>query len=1019
MKTGLKWSILVFCTILQYIGFLLFAKGFFPQKILLQGVNTFEKVHEKSDILRNIYLDKNSQIEDGGQKKSFDKLIFVVIDALRSDFVFSTNSSMSDLHMLLNKNAAIGFTGFSSPPTVTLPRLKGITTGSSSNFLDAILNINEDDTSSSSNLGNQDSWVQQFKLHKSISKESKINFFGDDTWLKLFPDFFDEIDGTSSFFVSDFTEVDNNVTRHIEPQLANDDWDGLILHYLGLDHIGHKSGPNSVFMPGKQKELDNIISKIYSDYMLPKFENENQNTLMVILGDHGMNEIGNHGGSSTSETSSALVFVSPSFKNISNQETAPMKVNDDYSYLENVNQIDLVPTLCYFFDLPIPKNNLGVVLKKFGPVMGSNAFMYKLLENAYQFKVLIETKFGKPLAHEYVDTEKENINNDHEFNLINSLYIHSVLKYEKLYKEHKLKTMTNEELEMLIEKFYLFLNQTQEYLQNTSTNYDVPLLSYSLVIVCAVLMVMLALFLHSFHSLSVEAVTFYLVLSFMMGFSVFASSMIEEEHQLWWFFSLVYVIFVTIIYLSYKISLFRASLLCLGCLILLRLMRFWNPSGQKYNFLEEFITLKLSYYLNENINLSLYLFCITLILYIHRITLGGLNLLYQSVAFIIPALLYLLCVTFKINFEFTNTGGKNFDMIFTWIVEKTLPTDDGDIKTFLIDLAQLTFKILFSCIFIRILLCKFRLYWLNEVIESESQVLDENLDEDPEKASIKSQLMKMQGKNSKIKPPLKTEVKRVFIDGKYKLIDDVANLMTVFLLLQSKVENSGLYLVFFGIRKIITHYINDIIDKEFDNCKDAAVFIYKLEKRSQMEQDAGTRLFLIYEKKTHLKVAFFGTIATLILQNLSFFQFAFTNSLSTVDLTNAYNGVKSYDLIVVGLLTFVSNFAPTIYWSFNSLLWLYNNKLINFDSGLFPKTSFVKHLFSSTSIRWEIFYVRFFIMILFYTIVGLFLIIACFNLRYHLFIWTVFSPKLLFFFVWNILITGLIELVIALFITLF
>lgn len=88
--------------------------------------------------------------------------------------------------------------------------------------------------------------------------------YGDDTWLKLFPDTFVRSDGTSSFFVSvsgcsfrkrtvdiailritcqDFTEVDDNVTRHIPSELKRSDWNGMIMHYLGLDHIGHKSGP--------------------------------------------------------------------------------------------------------------------------------------------------------------------------------------------------------------------------------------------------------------------------------------------------------------------------------------------------------------------------------------------------------------------------------------------------------------------------------------------------------------------------------------------------------------------------------------------------------------------------------------------------------------------------------------------------------------------------------------------------------------------------------------------------------
>jgi len=41
----------------------------------------------------------------------------------------------------------------------------------------------------------------------------------------------------------DFTEVDNNVTRHVPDGLKNDDWNVMIMHYLGMDHIGHKSGP--------------------------------------------------------------------------------------------------------------------------------------------------------------------------------------------------------------------------------------------------------------------------------------------------------------------------------------------------------------------------------------------------------------------------------------------------------------------------------------------------------------------------------------------------------------------------------------------------------------------------------------------------------------------------------------------------------------------------------------------------------------------------------------------------------
>ena len=33
------------------------------------------------------------------------------------------------------------------------------------------------------------------------------------------------------------------MTRHVPEELRNDDWNTMVLHYLGMDHIGHKAGP--------------------------------------------------------------------------------------------------------------------------------------------------------------------------------------------------------------------------------------------------------------------------------------------------------------------------------------------------------------------------------------------------------------------------------------------------------------------------------------------------------------------------------------------------------------------------------------------------------------------------------------------------------------------------------------------------------------------------------------------------------------------------------------------------------
>jgi hypothetical protein len=103
---------------------------------------------------------------------------------------------LTNISSLIRSGAAVPFTGHASPPTITMPRVKAITTGSVPSFLDVVLNFAESDTSST--LATQDTWLAQMKA----KPQGKLVMYGDDTWLKLFPGFFERADGTTSFFVS-------------------------------------------------------------------------------------------------------------------------------------------------------------------------------------------------------------------------------------------------------------------------------------------------------------------------------------------------------------------------------------------------------------------------------------------------------------------------------------------------------------------------------------------------------------------------------------------------------------------------------------------------------------------------------------------------------------------------------------------------------------------------------------------------------------------------------------------------
>ncbi|XP_021793871.2 GPI ethanolamine phosphate transferase 2 isoform X10 [Papio anubis] len=240
---------------------------------------------------------------------------------------------------LVEKGASHSFVAEAKPPTVTMPRIKALMTGSLPGFVDVVRNLN-------SPALLEDSVIRQAK-----TAGKRIIFYGDETWVKLFPKHFVEYDGTTSFFVSDYTEVDNNVTRHLDKVLKRGDWDMLILHYLGLDHIGHISGPNSPLIGHKLSEMDSVLMKIHTSLQSKERETPLPN-LLVLCGDHGMSETGSHGASSMEEVNTPLILISSAF------ERKP----GDIRHPKHVQQTDVAATLAIALGLRIPKDSVGSLL---------------------------------------------------------------------------------------------------------------------------------------------------------------------------------------------------------------------------------------------------------------------------------------------------------------------------------------------------------------------------------------------------------------------------------------------------------------------------------------------------------------------------------------------------------------------------------------------------------------------------------------------------------------------------------
>lgn len=112
-------------------------------------------------------------------------------------------------------------------------------------------------------------------------------------------------------------------------------------------------------MGPKQLEMDAIVKQIYTAMRQKK---SLESTLFVLCGDHGMNDAGNHGGSSAGETSPALLLVSPKFQAKGMGKESPVEAKSEMQFYRTVEQSDIAPTIAGLLGVPIPLNSLGVFI---------------------------------------------------------------------------------------------------------------------------------------------------------------------------------------------------------------------------------------------------------------------------------------------------------------------------------------------------------------------------------------------------------------------------------------------------------------------------------------------------------------------------------------------------------------------------------------------------------------------------------------------------------------------------------
>jgi len=330
--------------------------------------------------------------------RTVDAAIIVVVDALRFDFAVGRlpksigsrlRNNNADQTTPSQKKQSRLFTFVADPPTVTMQRLKGLTTGGLPTFADI-----------SGNFGgasiDEDSWVQQLhdvpierrmrRQHIMPNREAesgetkrvgaRMAFVGDDTWVDLFPTQFDDSNPYPSFNTRDLDTVDDGCMEHLPRLLSNlgggdksgvgdngneETFELVVAHFLGVDHVGHTYGPHDQHMTEKLAQIDDALS-----YALETIDSTPTDSCRaaLVFGDHGMTEDGNHGGGTEDETNAALfVHYSKGCGGMgANGSSAGAGVGDadaGVEAFESIHQIDLVPTISAMLGLPTPYANLG------------------------------------------------------------------------------------------------------------------------------------------------------------------------------------------------------------------------------------------------------------------------------------------------------------------------------------------------------------------------------------------------------------------------------------------------------------------------------------------------------------------------------------------------------------------------------------------------------------------------------------------------------------------------------------
>lgn len=253
------------------------------------------------------------------------------------------------------KTSARIFKALADPPTTSLQRLKALTTGGLPTFIDV------------GNSFGAPAIVEDNIMHQLVKNGKRVVMMGDDTWIQLYPKHFNKSFPYPSFNVKDLDTVDNGVIEHLLPSLHKNDWDVLIAHFLGVDHAGHIFGVDSIPMIQKLEQYNQILEDVIDTLKsLSTPGGPHENTLLLVMGDHGQTLNGDHGGGTAEEVETSLFAWSPksppnAVLSVLGENLCNIDLRGKEVCISTMQQLDFAVTVAALLGIPFPFGSIGRV----------------------------------------------------------------------------------------------------------------------------------------------------------------------------------------------------------------------------------------------------------------------------------------------------------------------------------------------------------------------------------------------------------------------------------------------------------------------------------------------------------------------------------------------------------------------------------------------------------------------------------------------------------------------------------